>query len=830
MNTSPTGGSREPEYVPESKQVSLVDASGLVNGTVTPSKGDHGTVFNYSVEFWDPANLLPTLVELLADEAPRSPMNESDPADKSTTDGKKYYSTLGNLTPFWNHWFQFFAYDKTGPVASSARLLGPTVGAGPPVAIHLFPDYSEIQVGSSIMVGAKWRDAWGWDTGGPPWVWSFPADGGRLSTQYGSWNYTAGVWEQRTSTATAVLSNGSVLVAGGYGSSEPIDSTHLYLPDTNRWFRTGRLIEARMLALSAALPGDKVLVAGGTPYSGNPIASSELYDPSTGNWSPGQPMHEPRVGATITKLASGKILVAGGRSSAGLTRTAELYDPISGGWTLTGNLTRARALATATLLASGQVLVAGGDLGSVPTGSAEIYDPPTGKWTDTNPLNIARKEHAATPLPGGRVLVTGGRGINGVLNSSEVFDAANGTWSMTGAMLQGRSRHGASPLLNGSVLVAGGAAGNYGGERFDLPSGTWKNAGWSFEEGYGFTADLLQNGKVLVIGERYGTPKLYDSTDWLAPPVTAGTKSGKWMLYANSSGVSGTATIVVLPGPPVSVRALPAAVTLRAGEVQEFWVEAEDAFGNRIDWLGASWTVDGGGQMDPRGRFTATTAGHWTVKASVNGIVGLADLTILPGPVTTIAVQPSDVTLLVAEVQEFAAIVRDWYGNDVGAAGIVWSASGGGTIDQAGRFIAGAMGFWRVYANFSGVAGLANVTVLGKPGGGPPGLSEDPVWVYISASMGTLAAILAALLILSARKARPSSRRTGARSRELSPDGEGDKSTTHEASGSDDTPRQDGSNQPEDSQHLSIEEPRGGRESGAETESEVPGREGGPEG
>jgi len=182
-----------------------------------------------------------------------------------------------------------------------------------------------------------------------------------------------------------------------------------------------------MLHTATLLSNGKVLVAGG--YNGSWLSSAELYDPSTGTWTATGSMNTGRTAHTATLLPNGKVLVAGGWNAFASVSHAELYDPAKGTWT-TGMLTTTRYEHTATLLPNGKVLVAGGYRDGSLSG-AELYDPANGTWTNTVALTTARNWHTATLLPNGKVLVAGGWSDSSILSSVEQYDVGlgfNASW------------------------------------------------------------------------------------------------------------------------------------------------------------------------------------------------------------------------------------------------------------------------------------------------------------------------------------------------------------------------------------------------------------------
>ena len=147
------------------------------------------------------------------------------------------------------------------------------------------------------------------------------------------------------------------------------------------------------------------------------------------------------------------------------------------------------------------------------------------------------------------------------------------------------------------------------------------------------------------------------------------------------------------PGALASITVTPDA-TLAQGGTQQMVAVGRDADGNVVA-IAPAWTIAaGGGTITTAGVFTAgTVAGLYanTVVASVGLVTGRASMTVLPGALATITIVPNPVTLGVGATQQYVAVGRDGTGNVVQFAP-TWSiVAGGGAIDAAGLFTAGAV-------------------------------------------------------------------------------------------------------------------------------------------
>ncbi|CAF0928976.1 unnamed protein product [Adineta steineri] len=83
------------------------------------------------------------------------------------------------------------------------------------------------------------------------------------------------------------------------------------------------MANARYTHTASILSNGKVLVTGG--YNGNYLDSSELYDPSTSTWTTTSNMTNTRSDHTASVLSNGLVLVTGGFDGTSVINSAELY-------------------------------------------------------------------------------------------------------------------------------------------------------------------------------------------------------------------------------------------------------------------------------------------------------------------------------------------------------------------------------------------------------------------------------------------------------------------------------------------------------------------------
>lgn len=228
------------------------------------------------------------------------------------------------------------------------------------------------------------------------------------------------------------------------------------------WYAIDTLKEKIAGHAAVQLSNGNILVAGGYrhiygAFEAIESSTTEILDINTFKWKYGPSMNIGRVYHNLVKLNDGSILAIGGYNES----STELLDKYYLQWKFVDNIKRKRWRGqTATLMQDGNVLLVGGGSDSDETlRECEIYDYKDKRWLTTSELNIGRSDHTATLLKDGRILVTGGSNIKyGGLKSCEIYDPNSKHWSFADSMHSYRAKHSAVLLNDGRVLVIGGGS------------------------------------------------------------------------------------------------------------------------------------------------------------------------------------------------------------------------------------------------------------------------------------------------------------------------------------------------------------------------------------
>lgn len=303
------------------------------------------------------------------------------------------------------------------------------------------------------------------------------------------WSLGADIPQARFGESAAIMPDGEVLVAGGFGPSSAglapvLSSTYLYDPRRDSWQRSGDLPVAKADAEATLLSDGRVLLVGGSVPLPRPAqlpngaitdvqssGSVEIFDPRTGMWSEVAALPELRTGEILAALPHGDAIAAGGCVSSNgrldSTRavdTVDLFDSGPGTWTEGPKLPEGRCGGSGMALADGRVLVMGGftQTGD-PITTALLFDPAAGAWRDAGhvaiasnliPLNGSGAVESAS-LSRGRAFVPiaqagkqAGR-LSTVVVGGQLYDPSSAGWSFaTSTEAQTSTRFG-SPTVMG---------------------------------------------------------------------------------------------------------------------------------------------------------------------------------------------------------------------------------------------------------------------------------------------------------------------------------------------------------------------------------------------
>ena len=192
---------------------------------------------------------------------------------------------------------------------------------------------------------------------------------------------------------------------------------------------------------------------------------------------------------------------------------------------------------------------------------------------------------------------------------------------------------------------------------------------------------------------------------------------GSTTITATSSGISGSATLIVGAPQLVSIAVTPATASVALGRTQQFAATGTYTDGSSQNLTGsAAWSssAPGTATVNSTGLATSTAQGATTIAASVGAISGSATLTVTAPELTSIAVTPSTASVALGLTRQFTATGTYTDGSTQNlTASASWSSSltGVATINATGLATSVGQGGTTITATSGTVSGTATLTV-----------------------------------------------------------------------------------------------------------------------
>jgi peptidoglycan/xylan/chitin deacetylase (PgdA/CDA1 family) len=188
----------------------------------------------------------------------------------------------------------------------------------------------------------------------------------------------------------------------------------------------------------------------------------------------------------------------------------------------------------------------------------------------------------------------------------------------------------------------------------------------------------------------------------------------------------------------------PATASIHVGEEQAFLAQALDQYnhpmtGVTFDWISSDDGANGNAiAMFHGGVATGVSAGVMHVTASASGVTSApAALTVLAPPPTlaTIVVTPSQPSVFAGGTQQFSAVGKDQYGNEMSGIAFTWSSANPGTatVTEEGLATGLAPGTAAISASAQGVLGNGSVLTVIKPDSVLTSITATPTMATVQA-------------------------------------------------------------------------------------------------
>ncbi len=173
------------------------------------------------------------------------------------------------------------------------------------------------------------------------------------------------------------------------------------------------------------------------------------------------------------------------------------------------------------------------------------------------------------------------------------------------------------------------------------------------------------------------------------------------------------------PVPVASVNITPVNESVIVGTTRQLEARALDANGGRLTGRAIQWkTLTAAvAAVSSDGLVTGIAPGIAAIEAASEGVTVTANITVVPVPVASIEIAPSNVSLFVGTNQVLTATLRDAQGNVLTNRSVVWRSNTPtvAAISSGGTISALAAGSAIIEATSEGVSRQLDVTVMAVP-------------------------------------------------------------------------------------------------------------------
>lgn len=239
------------------------------------------------------------------------------------------------------------------------------------------------------------------------------------------------------------------------------------------------------------------------------------------------------------------------------------------------------------------------------------------------------------------------------------------------------------------------------------------------DESFQFAAETRDaNGNVLT-----GRPVTWSSNNERVATVNAtglvtALSPGGAIITATAEGRSSPASVTVLSIPVSRVVVTPSTSSVFVGQSTTLTSQALSATGQPLTGRAVSWSsgTPAVATVNSAGVVTGVSVGSTVVLASIDGVVGSANVAVLPIPVATVTVSPATATVDIGKTMQLSAVARDASGNTLSGRFIAWTSNQASvaTVTGTGLVTGVSTGTAIISATSEGKVGTATVTI--QPG------------------------------------------------------------------------------------------------------------------